>query len=160
MACLNETRFVYSTSFTGASVRPCSCAIALLTAIRFALSPIVGTTSPFILYLPAIILCAWFGGLWLDCSQPLSALLSVCHFFVAPYYTFQFSDPKVLAQLVIFLFVGALISSLGRKLAAIAKSRRSQRDKGTGGARAFSGHARQHWRRGHRDGSCWPVSRS
>ena len=91
-------------------------AIVLLTATRFALSPVVGTTSPFILYLPAIILCAWLGGLWLGLFTAVVSGLIGVYFFTAPHYSFRFSDPKALAQLVIFLLVGALISSLGESL--------------------------------------------
>src|SRR5678815_4003188 len=80
-------------------------AIVLLTATRFALSPVLGMTLPFILYLPAIILCAWLGGIWLGLfTAVVSALIGV-YFFVVPYYTFKFANPKALAPLVIFLLV-------------------------------------------------------
>jgi PAS domain S-box-containing protein len=73
-------------------------------------------TSPFTLYLPAIILCAWLGGIWLGLfTAVVSALIGV-YFFVVPYYSFKFANPKALAPLVIFLLVGALISSLGESL--------------------------------------------
>ena len=91
-------------------------AILLLTATRFAHSPVVGTTSPFTLYLPAIILCAWLGGLWLGMFTAIVSGLIGVYFFIAPYYALQYSDPTVLAPLVIFLFVGALIIGLGESL--------------------------------------------
>lgn len=74
-------------------------AMVLLTARQCALSRVAGTTSPLIRYLPAIILCAWLGGLF------------GVYFFVAPYYTLQHADPTVLAQLLDFLLVGALIAT-------------------------------------------------
>jgi two-component system, OmpR family, sensor histidine kinase KdpD len=84
-------------------------------------------TSSFTIYLLATILCAWLGGLRLALFTAVVSALIAVYFFVPPYYSFHFSDPTVLAELVIFLLVGALISSLTERLQRSRKAAEATR---------------------------------
>jgi len=90
--------------------------LALATALRFALTPFLDLTVPFILFFPAIVVCAWFGGLGpgLLCTAFGSGL--AWYVFIPPQYSFKASDPTAPWQLIIFFIAGTLISILAESL--------------------------------------------
>ena len=97
-------------------------AVAVAAVLRFALTPVLGEGVGFILFYPAVFLCAWYGGLWSGLlSVALSALVA-WFVFVPPFFSFAFPDPATAAQLIVFILASALIC-------ALAESRHRQRRK-------------------------------
>jgi PAS domain S-box-containing protein len=91
-------------------------AVTLATLLRFALASVIGEGVPFIFYYPTVVLCAWFGGWWPGLlSTALSGAIA-WYAFIPPQYSFKVSDPTAVAQLVVFLLAGTLISSLAESL--------------------------------------------
>ncbi|MEW6130438.1 MAG: PAS domain S-box protein [Acidobacteriota bacterium] len=90
--------------------------VTVATLLRFALEPILELRVPFILYFPTIVLCAWFGGLWQGLLSTVLGGLIAWFAFREPQFSFKFSDPGILAQLIIFLLAGTLISLLAENL--------------------------------------------
>jgi len=90
--------------------------LALATALRLALVPILDLAVPFILFFPAIVVCAWFGGLGpgLFCTAFSGTI--AWYVFIPPQYSFKASDPTAPWQLIIFLIAGTLISVLAEGL--------------------------------------------
>ncbi len=91
-------------------------AVTLATLIRLALASVIGEGVPFILYYPTVVLCAWFGGLWPGIMSTALSGAIAWYAFIPPQYSFKVSDPTGVAQLVVFLFAGTLISSLAESL--------------------------------------------
>lgn len=97
--------------------------MALATLLRFALIPLVGLTVPFIIYFPAVVLCAWFGGLWPGLlSTALSGAIA-WYVFIAPQFSFRVFDHTASAQLIVFLLAGTLISFLAENLHRVEQQR-------------------------------------
>jgi PAS domain S-box-containing protein len=111
-------------------------AVAAATAMRFALVPLLGATSPFTLYFPAIVLVAWFGGRGPGLFSTVLSGLVATLLFLVPGYGPGLWDVTATTQLVIFLLAGGLISVLAgslhrsRKLAqASAAKEREERER-------------------------------
>src|SRR5215211_67301 len=69
-------------------------------------------SSPFLVFFVAVMVAAWFGGLWPGLSATaLSALLSK-YFFLFPQYSLQIASPAQSLRLAVFILEGALISAL------------------------------------------------
>jgi K+-sensing histidine kinase KdpD len=91
-------------------------AVTLATLLRFALIPFLNLEAPFILYFPAVVLCAWFGGLGPGLVATALGGVIALYFFFPPQYSFELSAPTVAAQLIIFSLAGALISVMAENL--------------------------------------------
>ena len=89
--------------------------------VRLFLWPLVGPTSPFMLFVPAIMISAWYGGLGPGLlSTVLSGLLA--EYFILPPGTSTLSgDSSNLSRLMVFVFVALTIS-----LVALARKRAEQ----------------------------------
>ena len=90
--------------------------MALATSLRLALGPVLGEGVPFILFYPAVVLSAWFGGLWPGLASGALAALIAWYVFIPPAYSFGLSDPAAPAQLIVFLLASALVSALAESL--------------------------------------------
>ncbi len=90
-------------------------AVGLALLLQFVLVPLFGgdpDSSPFMLFFAAVMVAAWFGGLWPGLlATTLSALLSN-YFFLFPQYAMQTEDPAQGLRLAVFVLEGALISTL------------------------------------------------
>jgi PAS domain S-box-containing protein len=81
-------------------------------AIRLALDPVWGTALPYITLFPAIMVSAWFGGLWPGVLTTLLTAVAAEYFFVDPAGSFAVLDKTELIGLVVFVGTGAFISVL------------------------------------------------
>ncbi|HEY5609831.1 MAG TPA: PAS domain S-box protein, partial [Thermoanaerobaculia bacterium] len=90
--------------------------LALATLLRFALAPALHLAVPFILYYPAVVVCAWFGGLFPGVLSTALGGLIAWYVFIPPQYSFRVSDPSAPMQLGVFLVAGTLISLLAESL--------------------------------------------
>jgi PAS domain S-box-containing protein len=90
-------------------------AVGMAVLLKFVLIPVVGgdpNSSPFMLFFAAVMVAAWFGGLWPGLlATALSALLSN-YFFLAPQYALQIATPAQGFRLAVFVLEGAVISAL------------------------------------------------
>jgi len=88
-------------------------AVSLALLVRYVL---LGGEMPFLLLWPAVMLCAWFGGLGPGLlATVLSALLTACLFFERPHW-FSLTQPADWRGMVLFLLLGWAISLLCEKL--------------------------------------------
>ena len=95
--------------------------IALATCLRLVLNPYLGHGVPFLLFFPAIVLIAWFGGKYPGIvSTAVTALIS-WYALIPPHYSFKFLDFGGRTQVIVFLFAGTLISMLAESLHAARK---------------------------------------
>jgi PAS domain S-box-containing protein len=90
--------------------------LALATVLRFVLIPVLDLSVPFILFFPAVVICAWFGGLGPGLLGTALSGAIAWYVFIPPQYSFKVSDRTAPAQLIIFLFAGTLISILAETL--------------------------------------------
>ncbi len=80
--------------------------VAVATAIRLALDPIMGDNDAFPLFILPVLVVAWFGG-WKPATFALSlSLLVVAWMFATPRYSIEIADRAQLLGLAIDLLVG------------------------------------------------------
>jgi two-component system CheB/CheR fusion protein len=91
-------------------------AVLLATLLRAALDPIFGEAVPFIFFYPAVVLCAWFGGLRPGLLATGVSGLIAWYAFMPPRYSFAVSESSAPAQLVVFFLAGTMISLLAESL--------------------------------------------
>jgi PAS domain S-box-containing protein len=89
--------------------------VGLALLLQFVLIPLFGgdpDSSPFTLFFAAVMVTAWFGGLWPGLfATALSAWLG-CYFFLFPQHSLQIASPAQGLRLAVFVLEGALISAL------------------------------------------------
>ncbi|HEY6364460.1 MAG TPA: PAS domain S-box protein [Candidatus Binatia bacterium] len=90
--------------------------VILAWLLREFVNPILGERVPFILFYPAVVLAAWFGGLGPGLLTTALSVFIAWYAFMPPAYSFALSDPTGLTQLSIFLFASAMISFLAQSL--------------------------------------------
>jgi hypothetical protein len=92
-----------------------AAAVAVAFAVRLALKPLTGNASPFLLFTPAVMVAAWYGGIGpAALATGVGAVLGN-HFFLQ-----AIGEPRVEQwdRVALFLLVGALITSLTTVLRA------------------------------------------
>ena len=87
--------------------------VIVFSLLRAALQPLLGEGVPFILYYPAIVIAAWFGGLWPGILSTVLGGLIAWYVFIPPTYSFVVSN---FAAPVIFFLGGTLTSLLAESL--------------------------------------------
>jgi two-component system, LuxR family, sensor kinase FixL len=89
-------------------------AVVVMLALRVALSPVLGQTAPFILFIPAVLLVAGLGGLWPGLFATAASLI------LGVLYTGGVGarppDAALMAEAVLFAVVGAIIALFGKQL--------------------------------------------
>ena len=134
-----------------------SAAVAI--AIRLTLDPVWGLRLPYITLFPAVMLSAWFGGLWPGIVTTLVCAVAADYFWIEPGRSLAMSNAGDLLGLFVFIAVGVLISDAERSVAP--RSGRGRRCRGTacrkrGSQGRYSGRgARLH----HHDGPRGPRGR-
>ena len=87
-------------------------AVAAATLLRMAMTPLVGSTAvPFVLYFPAVLFAAWYGGFRPATMSIVLSTLAAAYYFTAPQAAARF-------ELLIFVLVGfgmALLSNSQRR---------------------------------------------
>src|SRR3990172_5702157 len=90
--------------------------LTVATLLRFLLIPVLGERGAFTLYWPAIVICAWFGGLWPGLLTMLFGGFIAWYVFIPPQYSFAVSDPNAPGHLILFLLGGTLVTFLAESL--------------------------------------------
>jgi PAS domain S-box-containing protein len=80
------------------------------TAARFALSPALGTSSPFLTFYPAVILAALYGGLRAGLLTTVLSALIVDYFWMEPVRQFAIESPTDWITMLLFLLASTMIS--------------------------------------------------
>jgi two-component system sensor histidine kinase/response regulator len=83
---------------------------------RWYLHPVLGERGLYSTYLPAVILAAYFGGLWPGIVFTLFGAVANNFLLVEPNYTLEFKGTGDALALVLFLLTGAFISALSELL--------------------------------------------
>jgi PAS domain S-box-containing protein len=97
--------------------------IVLVAALlRLAADPWLGRSVPYLLYYPAVMFAAWYGGFWPGILATALSALMASFWYLMPVGTFSIHDPGEQLSLVVFLATGALIARLHETV------RRAQKD--------------------------------
>ena len=84
--------------------------VAAATAVRFALSPALGITSPFLTFYPAVILATLYGGLRAGLLTTVLSALVVDYFWLEPVGRFAIGSPTDWVTMLFFLLSCAMVS--------------------------------------------------
>ena len=87
-------------------------AIALALLLRFAVWPLLGSDVPFLLLWPAVMVCAWYGGVGPGLLATLLSALAACYFLLEPQYSFAVAKPADVTAIILYLLLGASLSTL------------------------------------------------
>jgi signal transduction histidine kinase/CheY-like chemotaxis protein len=92
--------------------------LAVLVALlaRWLLQPVLGDNVPFLLFFPAIMIAAWFGGLGAGLLATALSALAATVFFLSPVFSLAIGTVSGTVQIGIFSGVGAFISLLSEGL--------------------------------------------
>ena len=88
-------------------------AVAVAAGLRFALDPWLGAAHPFPLFLAAVIVAVWFGGIAPALIAGLAGYLVANYFFLVPRGLFAPRDAVEMAGLGVYVVSSALIIGLG-----------------------------------------------
>jgi PAS domain S-box-containing protein len=89
--------------------------VALAALLRLGLGPLWGEDVPALLFYPAVVLSAWYGGLGPGLAATALSGLAISYYWLPPQNSFVVSDLNDLLGLAIFLAVGLLISILNER---------------------------------------------
>src|SRR6185295_15600330 len=105
-------RFVIPKSERSTSLRYSVAVLALVfaTLIRFPLQPFLGHSVPFLLYFPAVLFAAWYGGLGPGLLVTAAGGVASHFFWMEPYFEFAPLTTQTSMQLLLFLAVAGFIS--------------------------------------------------
>ena len=87
-------------------------AVVLAAGVKWTIDPALEAESPFLLFILAIVVGAWFGGLGAGLFATGLALVVCNYLFLTPLYSFRIDGPGHLLDLLLFGGVGAGISAL------------------------------------------------
>lgn len=91
-------------------------AVGLILLLRLLLTPLVGDASPFLLFTVAVMVSAWYGGLFPGIQATLLSAIVIIYFFLYPNNTLAVSNLADGVLLVLFILIGLTISWLTDKL--------------------------------------------
>jgi signal transduction histidine kinase len=91
--------------------------LSVVTALLLSLllQPLTRETN-FLLFVAAVMISAWYGGLVAGLLATLLAVLVSSYFLLPPLYALNLADPDDVAHLALFMLVAILISSLHHKV--------------------------------------------
>ena len=105
----------------GHQERPCRtqaayCVAVAATAvsllIRWPLQPLLGNAVPNMTFFPAVMIAAYFGGLWPGIVATILSALAANYFVTSPSHAFHFENVNEVSALILFVLVGTIISVL------------------------------------------------
>jgi PAS domain S-box-containing protein len=84
-------------------------AVVLATGVRLALEPALGRGVPFIIFFPAVLFAAWFGGAGPGALAVAGAAVLSIYLFMPPYYVFALASGDTFSLLVFVLGSTAMV---------------------------------------------------
>ena len=108
-------------------------AVGLALLVKLLLDPLIDDESPFLLFLGAVIVSVWLGGLRVGLLATVLAALAADYFFLSPTYTLRVDDFGQGLWLALFVLEGVFISLLFKVMRSArrrveARTLQSQRD--------------------------------
>lgn len=85
-------------------------AVGVATMVRLPLQPLLGSSAPYLLFVPAIAATAWHAGLGPGLLATVLSAATARLIFIPPYGSFLIPGPEVFVSLVLFIGTGAFIS--------------------------------------------------
>ena len=73
-------------------------ATAIVVMVRYALAPVLGDTAPFIPFVIAVMVSAWYGGLGPGLLATALSGAASTYLFIPPYYSFQMTVSKSISR--------------------------------------------------------------
>src|SRR5262245_6492160 len=92
------------------------CAVIAAALIRFALQPWLGDTTPYLLFLPAMMAASWYGGFGPGLFATVLSASAALIWFIKPFQPFIFDDAAEDIALLFFLGIGWFIARLNEHL--------------------------------------------
>ncbi|NKE72618.1 hybrid sensor histidine kinase/response regulator [Candidatus Manganitrophus noduliformans] len=86
--------------------------VALIFLLRLLINPFVTETTPFLLFLIAVMVSAWYGGMGPGLMATVLSTLISDFVFLSPYYGFLRYTPGQTVQLSLFILEGSVITAL------------------------------------------------
>jgi len=90
--------------------------VVIAMATRNLLTPAWGSAVRLIIFLPAVLFAAWFGGIGPGLLTTAVGGAGAMYLWLSPVHSFRISDPEETVALCTFLLVGALTSALIERL--------------------------------------------
>jgi PAS domain S-box-containing protein len=87
-------------------------AVAVVLFLKLQIAPLFKTTSPFLLFLGAVLFSSWLGGVGPGLLSTLLAVLAADYFFISPFYSLTDFNPDYTPRLFQFAAEGTFISLL------------------------------------------------
>lgn len=84
--------------------------VTLVTVLRWPLSPLLGNSVPFLLYVPAVAVAGWFGGFGPGLVATILSGYCAKTWFFPPFGSFSLDNWPAAFRLGMFLFSGSVIS--------------------------------------------------
>lgn len=88
----------------------CLVAVGTASISRLLLSPIVGESAPFLLFTPAIMVSAWYGGFWYGMLATILSVIAGDYFFIEPFNAFNILTARKGILILLLFLIGAFIS--------------------------------------------------
>ena len=95
-------------------------AVALALLIALLLLPVTGNI-PFVIFVAAVMVSAWYGGLGPGLLATALAVVASGYFLIPPFYTLDVADPGDLMHLILFILVAVIVSSLNQKFRTVQR---------------------------------------
>ena len=100
-------------------------AVVLALLAKLLIDPLLGTESPFLAFMVAVLISAWYGGMGPGVLAAVSSCLLTAYFFFPPYFSFEIGDPTIRTRMAVFFIEAVAISAV--TAVTRAASRRAER---------------------------------
>jgi K+-sensing histidine kinase KdpD len=103
--------------------------ILVIVAVRWLVAPNWSLAHPYLLFVPAIIIAAWYGGFGPGLFATILGALTVSYLWLPPLYSLRIRDIRDASALLVFVATGFAISFLAEaRLQAERRARQRRRD--------------------------------
>ena|SRR5258708_3082408 len=103
--------------------------LALLITLWF--RSLLDGTAPYLIFFPAIIVSAWYGGFFSGVVTTIISVLEIDYFFVLPYNSFFIANIIPIIEIILFIIEGFFISffiDIGKRRDNIREYRRKEKE--------------------------------
>src|SRR5438045_2667744 len=76
--------------------------VAAALLLRWPLWSVLGSDLAFLLFWPAVVFCAWYGGFRAGLMATLLSSLAACYFLLVPHFSFDVAHPAGVFGLAVF----------------------------------------------------------
>ncbi len=83
---------------------------------RMATVPTSSVRVGYLVFYPAVVITAWYGGLLPGLLTTGLAALAIMYFWIPPTYSLRIADPNDVVTMVVFVAIGIVVSALSEKV--------------------------------------------